>query len=157
MASCRELGLQLAFYYTVERRDPNESYAASFLDPSATIVFATLWIRVRAGRTVKEQLSCFAKSWVTDGHVVSTSNHRQLLDAPEMFQRRHVPGASIAELLRIHREHLRTIPPGDLLSLDRDGLLERLNADKRLIAEFHIRRGFWVPRPDESVTVSAIT
>lgn len=157
VASCHEQGLQLAFYYTVERRDPNESYAAVFLNQSGTISVMTNWLRVRVGQIVKEQLSCFIQSWLDDGRVLSTSNQRQMLDAPERFERRHAPGASIANLLRIHAERLQAISPGRVLSLDRDRLLERLNANKRLIAEFHIRRGFWVPKIVEAVTVSAIT
>lgn len=157
VASCREQGLQLAFYYTVERRDPNESYAANFVNQSGTSSVMTNWMRVGAGQIVKEQLSCFIQSWLDDGRVLSTSNHRQMLDAPEMFERVHLPGVSIAELLRIHTERLQAISHSRAMSLDRNGLLERLNANKRLIAEFHIRRGFWVPRRDESVTVSAIT
>ncbi|HJT34083.1 MAG TPA: hypothetical protein VJ783_18700 [Pirellulales bacterium] len=155
--SCRELALQLAFYYTVERRDPNESYAAEFLNQSGTSSVMTNWVRVRAGQIVKEQLSCFVQSWLDDGGVLSTSNQRRMLDAPEMVERVHVPGASIADLLQIHTERLQTISPSRVLLLDRDRLLERLNVNKRLIAEFHIRRGFWVPKPAETVTVSAIT
>lgn len=157
VASCHEQGLQLAFYYTVERRDPNQGYAANFLNPSGALAAAMHWHRIRAGHIVKEQLSCFIQSWLDDGRVLSTSNQRHMLDAPEMVERVHVPGASIADLLRIHTERLQTISPSRVLLLDRDRLLERLNANKRLIAEFHIRRGFWVPKPAETVTVSAIT
>lgn len=155
--SCREQGLQLALYYTVERRDPNQGYAANFLNPSGTLAAAMHWHRIRVGQIVKEQLSCFIQSWLDDGRVLSTSNQRRMLDAPEGFERMHVPGASIAELLRIHTERLQTIPPDRVLSLDRNGLLQRVNANKRLVAEFHIRRGFWVPKAAETVTVSAIT
>lgn len=155
--SWHELGLELAFYDTTERRGPDEAYAANFLNQSGTIAATTTWVRVRVRQLVKERLSCFVLSWLTDGTVLSTSNQRRLLDAPEMFQRIHLPGASIDDLLRIHVERLETVPRNRLLSLDRDRLLERRNADKRCIAEFHIRRGFWAPKPAEAVAANAIT
>lgn len=155
--SSRGLGMRPAFYCTNEREGPNEAFACHCLSQSGTIGAGHIWVRVRAMHIIREQLTCVMQSWIDRGEVLSTSNQRRNLDAPEMFERMHLPGASMAQLLRIHTERLQTISPGRVMSLDRDGLLERLNANKRLIAEFHIRRGFWVPRRDESVTVSAIT
>ena len=74
-----------------------------------------------------------------------------------MFKRIHLPGASLADLLRIHSERLETVPRSRVMSLDRDRFLERRNADKRCIAEFQIRRGSWVPQPAETVTANVIT
>ncbi len=145
LESCRQLGLQLAFYCAGERRDSFESFASQCLNQSGTIAAALLWARVCARRTVIERLHCVLQSWLNDDVVLSTSNQRQMLDAPAVFQRMHLPGASIADLLRIHSERLQNVPLGHVRVLDRDRLLERMNADKRLIAEFHVRRGFWVP------------
>lgn len=145
LESCRQLGLQLAFFCTTERRDSHEAFTVQCLNQSGTISAALIWVRIRSRHTEMERQQCVLQSWLNDDVVLSTSNQRQMLDAPAVFQRMHLPRASIADLLRIHSERLQNVPLGHVRVLDRDRLLERMNANKRLIAEFHVRRGFWVP------------
>lgn len=155
--SCREQGFRFAFYSTTEQRGPNEAYAARCLNDEGTIAAVAIWVRVRVQHIIKESFVYCLESWLDNGTVVSTINHRRKLDAPEGFERVHVPGATLADLLRLHVERLNGIPPDRVVRLDYDRLLELLNANKRRAAAFHIRRGFWVPQPEASVTVSAIT
>lgn len=145
--TCSELHLEFAFYCTGEFHGPTEAYAVHFLNQTGTTGLGTNWVRVRVRHVVKETLTSFAVTWLDDGTVLTTSNQRQRLDAPAIFQRMHLPGASVADLLRIHAERLQAIPSSRILPLDRDRLLERMNANKRIIASFHIRRGVWNSTP----------
>ena len=157
IVSCRELGLEPAFYCTNERRGPNEAYGAHCLNQPGTISAGLTWVQVRVKHVIKERLTCSLHSWLRDGAVLSISNQRPMFDAPEIFQRLHLPGATMAELLRRHSERLQAMDLERVVRLDRDQLLDRMNANKRRIAEFHIRRGVWVPQPEETVNVNAIT
>lgn len=157
LESCRQQGFQFAFYSTTEQRGPNEAYAARCLNEEGTIAAVAIWVRVRVQHIVKENFVYCLESWLDNGTVLSTINHRRKLDAPAGFERVHVPGATLADLLRLHTDRLSGLPRDRVIRLDHDRLLELINANKRRAAEFHIRRGFWVPQPKEQVTVSAIT
>ena len=78
-----------------------------------------------------------------------------MLDAPAVYRRIYLPGANIETLASRHQQRLQAIGLNHVRLLKMDEMLGLANEGKRRIAEFHIRRNVWVPRP-EVHTVNAV-
>lgn len=150
VADCCRNDFDLVFYGTTEHRDRNEGFAAHLWKRDGTTMAIAIWTLVRVKHLVRETSLCALVSNLDDGTIVLTANHRQMLDAPPNYNRHYRPGASVDEIAQIHQRRLQGTGPYRIRRIQKEDVLTLANEHKRRTAEFHIRRGFYVPRPEAS-------
>lgn len=145
VAECLVHDFELSFYGTGEHRG-TETFAAYLWKRDGTTWAIAISTVVRVKHVTRDSLFCGLLSYLDDETILTTANRRRALDAPPNYSRCFFQGASIGDTVRRHHERLAAVPRG-VRRIDKGDVLRLANENKRRIAEFHIRRGFFVPCP----------
>ena len=153
---CEALGMTLAFYSENGGNEPKRmGYAGWFLSNDGKCWGTAIWIRVNyGGPRITYGMALCTK--FTDGTFFSTTNIKQPLDIPPEYHRTRIRGADTAALKVAHYEALQKMHDKGILVLDADALKQVHLEIRKRTAEFHVRRGLWVPLSEnETARLSA--
>ena len=126
-------------------KEKNKANAAWFLSDDGRCWATAIWIRVHYGAAPRFQTGIALCTKFIDGSFFSTTNIKQLLDTRPDTHVTRMRGADIAALEAAHCEALRNMGDKEIVALDVE-TLKQVNLEiRRRTADFHIRRGVWVP------------
>jgi hypothetical protein len=143
-------GARLAFYHAVSGTAPMQACAAVLLPPEGNAVISVAWATARSSGTGTEARLAIL-SELRDGTFLATSGNRsQFTPAPAVKAFRY-RGASPAELMQRHQQHLleSDVPPLPVGNVEQ--AKQVLLSAKRHTFEWNVRRGIWVPLTPEEL------
>jgi hypothetical protein len=144
MRDCGESDITLNFVTRTPIIGPGlTAYSASLLSADEMTAATLTYERVQRARVDRVVVGYSVTSMLPDGRYAMTSGTRVVLDGPKEILVKHLPGATIPQLLAAHRQWVATLEQ-PIVPMSRAGQARRVLAATQLQFDHFIRRKFYV-------------
>jgi hypothetical protein len=149
---CRPLGFTPCHWFKSSSIGPSEGFGVLMLHAGRAMYAGAIYTRVAIKTSIRDEMSFYATTRVSDGRFMSTGNAKTRFDSPPEIDGVNMPGHHPQAVVEKHQERLAKVGAHMVVPLDERLVAETLKEVVMRIQCFHRDRGVWVPLSADEIS-----